>query len=128
MEGFPTLAGSGADQDHMTARCLLLHLGRTVLNQAKDAVEIDGERCAPLFVGHLVDGSVVRRPDTVIADHDVDFAKVVNCSCDQWAGGLDGGKVSLHSLAAIDSPTLLNQALSLCSCFLIVEKDLGAGA
>ena len=67
---------------------LRLHLRYRVFDQAEDGVEVDGERVAPLLVGHFVDGDVFGGPDAVVGYEDVDAAEVLYGFGDQGAGGL----------------------------------------
>src|SRR5256885_6042712 len=87
VKGFTTLSRGGTD-DHNTAcrlsgtPALPLHLRHTMLDQPKDTVQIHRDRLPPLLLGHLINGSVVWRPDAVIHDQAVKTSKVANCCFD----------------------------------------------
>src|SRR5579884_653945 len=68
MEGLSALPCRGADENNVSACVLFFHLRHSRLHQAENAVEIDGERPAPLRLAHLCDGNLFRWPDPMIYD------------------------------------------------------------
>jgi len=47
---------------------LYFHLCDPVLHQAKDTIEIDGHRGAPLFVCHALDRNILNGPHAMVRD------------------------------------------------------------
>src|SRR3954471_22983440 len=81
MESLSALAAGGTDQHDVsggTVAALGLHLGDSMLDQTKNAVEIDGQRGAPLFVRHAFDRDVVRGPHAMAGAEDVEASKVLD--------------------------------------------------
>src|SRR6266700_3338904 len=122
MESFTTLAGRRADQHHMAAISLLLHLRHAVFYQTKITVEVDGQRGTPLLVGHLVDWRVMRRPDAVVSHHDIASSKLFYRLGHQRSRGFTGGKLRLHRYTFLRSSTFQCQTVRVRTGLVVIEK------
>ena len=96
-----------------------------MLDEREDAVEIHGDGAMPLFIGHAVDGCVLRRPDAVIRDQNVETSEGRDRGRDQLPRRLRGRKIALQR-AAVFRATLTHQILGLRFCRLIIEDNLRA--
>ncbi len=98
MKGFAALSGSGAHQHDVaggfSGARLRLHLVDGVLDEPEDAIKIDGDGGMPLLVGHALDGSIVRWPDAMVGDEDVEAPELAHGGIDQTARGIDGTEVA----------------------------------
>src|SRR6185437_2727203 len=82
-ERFAALPCCRADQYYMTSGALGFHLRHAIFHQPKKTVNINGKSRTPLLIRHLVDGNVLRRPDSVVSYDDVQFAEVLDGCIDQ---------------------------------------------
>ena len=96
-----------------------------MLDQAKNAVDIYRHGSVPLLIGHAVDGRILRRPDAVIRDQDVEPPESGHRRRYQLPSRLGAGKFALHG-AAIRGPAFAHERVSLILGGLIVEDDLRA--
>src|SRR5215469_3090906 len=124
--GFAALASGGADQHDVCPALLPLHLRHGVLHQGEDAVEVYGYGLVPLLVGHGVDGDVFRRPDTVVADQDIERSEAIDRGLDEPIGIGCSGQIRLHRMANMGS-ALGNEVFGLRFRLQVVEDDPGSG-
>ena len=96
-----------------------------MFDEAKNAVQIDGNRAPPLLVGHAVDGRIFRRPDAVVGNHDVESSKRGDGRRDQLLRRFRRRKVGLRC-PAISRAALADQFIRLRPRRLIVENNLSA--
>ena len=96
-----------------------------MLDQRKDAVEIHRDSAMPLLIGHAIDGRILRRPDAVIRDQDVETPEGGDRRRDQLPRRLRGRKIALHR-AAVPRAAFAHQILGLSLGGLIVEDDFRA--
>ena len=99
------------------------HLGGGGLDQAEDAVEIDAQGGAPLGDGHGVDGGVVRRPDAVVDDEDVEAAKGLDGGGDEGVAVFGGGERLLEG----DGAGFGGEDVGGAGGGEVAEGDAGAG-
>ena len=66
------------------ATALLLHLRDGRFDESEDAVEVHIHCLPPLCVAHGGDGRVLRRPDAVVNDEDIQLAEVTHSLFDQF--------------------------------------------
>src|SRR5580698_10759792 len=122
MKGFPALAAGGTDEHDVSGgggdAGLGFHLRDSMFHQAKDGVEVDRESRAPLLVGHFVDGYILRGPDAVIGDEDVEASEMLDCRSDENAGGVWAVQVA-RDRVAVGGAAFLDQGFSLRTRVLI---------
>src|SRR4029077_3712291 len=126
VKGFTPLTGGGADQYYMATRALLFYLGQAEFYQAKKTINVDGQRGTPLLVCHLIDGRVIRRPDTVVSNQNVHLAEPLHRSIDQCFSCLTGGKLGLYRSAPLSAATFRCKLFCLGSGPLIVKHHASA--
>src|ERR1039458_1695640 len=68
-----------------------------MLYEREDAVEIHSDGAMPLFIGHAIDGCVLRRPDAVIGDQNVETPECRDRGRDQLPRRLRGRKIDRKS-------------------------------
>lgn len=102
-------------------------MGGTGLYEAEDAVEIDGQGGAPLLFGHGVDGLIVRGPDAVVDDEDVEVAKGCDGGVDERLAVFGGGEILLEGDAVCRGPMLGDESFGLLTGGLVAEGDAGSG-
>ena len=76
MKSLAALPAGGTDQHDMSGGAAVaglgFHLCNRIFHQPENAIEIDRQRGAPLFVGHAIDGHILFRPDAVVGDENVE--------------------------------------------------------
>src|SRR5262249_4816243 len=87
---------------------------------------VDSDRSPPLFFWHLIHRSIIRRPDTMVAHHDVHLAKARHGCGYELLRGLRGRKFRLHSSTLGLATTFVGELICVTLGALIVEKTPGA--
>ena len=86
------------------------HLRGGGLDEAEDAGEIDAERGGPLRGRHGGDGLVVRRPDAVVDDEDVEAAEDGGGGGDEGVAVVDGREFLLDGAAVVFAAALFDES------------------
>src|SRR6187402_617498 len=89
------------------------HFAHRGLHEAKDAVEINAERSAPLALGHLGDGRILRRPHAVIHHQAMDPTQRLRSSGHEKTSVLRAGKLLAKGDTLVAASTLFRERLSL---------------
>ena len=93
-----------------------------MLDKREDAVEIDGDRAAPLRILHLFDGLVLRGPDAVIGDKNVQASETVNRAHHQVPRRLCAGEIA-GDCGTVVRAECLHQFIGLRFRFLVAENN-----
>jgi hypothetical protein len=125
VERFAPLAGSRTDQ-HDVAGAVLFHLDDRRFHQGKDAIEVDSGGLFPLVIGHMVDGRVMRFPDTVVSNQNVESPEALDCFHNQRPRGFGAMKIASHGSASFGAD-FADEGFGLVSSFLVIKHDVGAG-
>ena len=130
MKRLAALAAGRADQNNVSYRImrarLRLHLRDCVFNEPEDAIEIDRQCRTPLLVRHSLDGHIRDGPDSVIRDEYVDPSEMLDCLCDQGAGGLRTVQIAGDRVTGLGA-RFFGQCFSLIARAAIAESNLCTG-
>src|SRR5208282_1770391 len=96
-----------------------------MLDEREDAIQIHGDGAMPLFFRHAVDGCVLRGPDAVIRDQNVESPEGRDRRRYQLPRRRGGGKIALQR-ATVFRATFPHQILGLGPCRLIIEYNFRA--
>src|SRR5271157_2296301 len=96
-----------------------------MLDQRKHAIQIHRDGTMPLFVGHAIDGRILRRPDAVIRNQNVEPPERRDRSRYQLLRRLRGREIALRR-ATVSLATCTHQILGLRLRRLIVEDNFRA--
>src|SRR5262249_15178515 len=94
-------------------------------NQREDTVEVDGDRSTPLSVGEFVDRRILRWPNAMIGNQNIEAPEALDRLVHQISGAVQAGKVAGDSYAVFRA-TRFDERLGSRLRALIVEKDFGA--
>ena len=95
MKGFAALAGGRTDDDDVAAP-LWDEDARGGLAKIVNAVDVDAHGLFPLRVAEVGDGTVFRRPDTVVGDQHVEPSEVRQCLVNQALRFVRARHIGLH--------------------------------
>ena len=130
MKRLTTLPTGGADEDNVTGgrtgSRLRLHLRHGMFDQAKNRVQVNGKRGAPLFIGHIFDGYILHGPDAMIGDQNIDPAEMFDCLCNQDAGRIGIGQVAGEGVT-VRFAAFFCQSLRLRLSGAVGEDNFSAG-
>jgi hypothetical protein len=76
-----------------------------------------------LLICHFINGRILRRPNTVIAYNDINFAEILNRCVDQRLSRLGRREISLDRDALFFPTALPAQVVRYFACLLIVKDD-----
>ena len=128
MEGLAALATGGTDEHDVSCRRirarLRLYLRDRVLDQTEYSIEIDGQRRAPLLIGHALDGHVLFRPDAVVGDKNVEPAEMADGFSHQRARRFRSIQIGSNRMADARA-TFFSQRFRLRTCAAITEGNFG---
>ena len=93
-------------------------------DQAEHRIEIDGESRAPLLGAHLLDGNILRRPDAVIGDENIEAPEMLDDFSHQRAGRI--GIIQLGGECVTVMAAFFGESFRLRLGLLITERDLRA--
>src|SRR6266849_7295923 len=96
-----------------------------MLDQREDAVQIHRDGAMPLFIGHAIDGRILRRPDAVIRDQNVETPESRDRRRYQLPRRFRGRKIALQR-ATVFRATFMHQILGLRFRRLIIEDNFRA--
>src|SRR4029077_1690490 len=100
---------------------LLLHLRDAMFDEREYAVKIDCDGSVPLRVRHLIDGSVLWRPNAVVGHQDVETTEALHRRGNQFAGSLGARKIAPQGHALVVTQ-FLHQSFG-CILRLFVTKQ-----
>jgi hypothetical protein len=104
---------------------LEVHLCDGCLHQSKNGIQIYLERVAPLGFSHLSDGGILRGPDAVVGDENIEAAEGTYCRGYKRVTIRRGAEFLLYGYASAWAAAFRSQGLCLRICLQIAESNTG---
>ena len=129
---FAALAGRGRDEDDVAASASRMqgadeHVRSGGMDEAEDAVDVDGLCAAPLGRGHSGDIGFHGGPDAVVEDEDVQVSEGLEGGGDEGFAVFGGGEVLLDGEADGWAAAFGGEGFGLRLGGAIAEGDAGSG-
>jgi hypothetical protein len=106
---------------------LTIHLRNCCLHQSKNGIQVYLERVAPLGFRHLGNWRILRGPDAVIDDEDIQAAKGAYCGCYQGPAICGGAELLLYGHALVRAAALRGKGVGARTRLQIAESNARIG-